>query len=184
MDLPDHLLEELEYLGDCITSCDKVENFLMMSEYENNLVKTTEMPSQLGFDRRNRRRIISIRQNSSTLNGNSSGVFKNIISQREALRRGSTELRQALQGTPTRSGSLTDQNPPVIVSSTGTTAPTASNNVNNSDNDAAAATKVNNSPAAATTVNNSPAAVSNLNQNNSLKSGNFRTIPVIEEASV
>ena len=38
MDLPDHLLEELDYLGDCITSCDKVENYLMRSEYENNLI--------------------------------------------------------------------------------------------------------------------------------------------------
>ncbi|KAK8395625.1 hypothetical protein O3P69_005612 [Scylla paramamosain] len=58
MDLPDHLLEELEYLGDCITSCDKVENYLMMSEYENNLVKTAELPSYLTTaERRGRKRL-------------------------------------------------------------------------------------------------------------------------------
>lgn len=65
MDLPDHLLEELEYLGDCITSCDKVENYLMMSEYENNLVKTNEIPNLL--DRR-RKRLMSISRQSSSVN--------------------------------------------------------------------------------------------------------------------
>ena len=44
MDLPDHLfMEELEYL-DNITSCNKVENCLMLSEYEQNLIKETESP--------------------------------------------------------------------------------------------------------------------------------------------
>lgn len=65
MDLPDHLLEELEYLGDCITSCDKVENYLMMSEYENNLVKTNEMPNLL---ERRRKRLMSLSRQSSSLN--------------------------------------------------------------------------------------------------------------------
>lgn len=39
MDLPDmDLLDELDdYVGDCITSCNKVENYLMLSEFENNL---------------------------------------------------------------------------------------------------------------------------------------------------
>lgn len=37
MDLPDNLLDELDYVGDCITSCNKVENYLMLSEFENNL---------------------------------------------------------------------------------------------------------------------------------------------------
>lgn len=56
MDIPDHILEELEYLEDCITSCNKVENFLMMSEYENNLGKTRDHPL---LDKRLRRKWIS-----------------------------------------------------------------------------------------------------------------------------
>lgn len=38
MDLPDNILDELEYAADLdITSCNKVENYLMLSEFENNL---------------------------------------------------------------------------------------------------------------------------------------------------
>lgn len=51
MDLPDNLLDDLDYIGDCITSCNKVENYLMLSEFENNLI--AEMPIIL--DRRGRR---------------------------------------------------------------------------------------------------------------------------------
>lgn len=70
MDLPDHLLDELEYLGDCITSCDKVENYLMMSEYENNLVKINEMPYML--ERRGRKRLMSLSGQLSSTNGKDS----------------------------------------------------------------------------------------------------------------
>ena len=41
MDIPDDILHELEYL-DNITSCDKVENYLMLSEYEQNLSKEND----------------------------------------------------------------------------------------------------------------------------------------------
>ncbi|KAL2729559.1 monocarboxylate transporter 2-like isoform X2, partial [Vespula squamosa] len=51
MDLPDNLLDDLDYIGDCITSCNKVENYLMLSEFENNLI--AEMP--IIMDRRGRR---------------------------------------------------------------------------------------------------------------------------------
>lgn len=68
MDLPDDLLEELEYLGDCITSCDKVENYLMMSEYENNLVKQSEVPGIL--DKR-RKRMLSLTKQQSLTNKDS-----------------------------------------------------------------------------------------------------------------
>lgn len=51
MDLPDNVLEDLDYIGDCITSCNKVENYLMLSEFENNLI--AEMP--IIMDRRGRR---------------------------------------------------------------------------------------------------------------------------------
>ncbi|EFN84987.1 Monocarboxylate transporter 10 [Harpegnathos saltator] len=51
MDLPDNLFEDLEYVGDCITSCNKVENYLMLSEFENNLI--AEIP--MIMDRRGRR---------------------------------------------------------------------------------------------------------------------------------
>ena len=47
MDMPDHLfIDELEFL-DNITSCDKVENCVMLSEYEQNLIKeTAQSPMQ------------------------------------------------------------------------------------------------------------------------------------------
>ncbi|KAK3923032.1 Monocarboxylate transporter 12 [Frankliniella fusca] len=51
MDLPDNLLDDLDYIGDCITSCNKVENYLMLSEFENNLI--AEVPVIL--DRKGRR---------------------------------------------------------------------------------------------------------------------------------
>lgn len=55
MDLPDNMLEDLDYIGDCITSCNKVENYLMLSEFENNLI--AEMP--IIMDRRGRRRSLA-----------------------------------------------------------------------------------------------------------------------------
>ncbi|XP_050696604.1 monocarboxylate transporter 10-like isoform X2 [Eriocheir sinensis] len=67
MDLPDHLLEDLDYLGDCITSCDKVENYLMMSEYENNLGKTAELPYLA--ERKGRKRLLSFHRQPSSLMG-------------------------------------------------------------------------------------------------------------------
>ena len=51
MDIPDDILDELEYL-DNITSCDKVENYLMLSEYEQNLIKEIEEPV---FNKRTRK---------------------------------------------------------------------------------------------------------------------------------
>ena len=47
MFVPDDILDELEYL-DNITSCDKVENYLMLSEYEQNLIKEIEGPPIIG----------------------------------------------------------------------------------------------------------------------------------------
>ncbi|XP_045535858.1 uncharacterized protein LOC106714260 isoform X2 [Papilio machaon] len=43
LDIPEHLLEDLDCGGDCITSCNKVENYLVLSEYENNLI--AELPN-------------------------------------------------------------------------------------------------------------------------------------------
>ena len=68
MDIPDHLLEELDFL-DNITSCDKVENiiiiticiisimnqvenYLMLSEYEQNLIKEIEGPEGVSTEHR------------------------------------------------------------------------------------------------------------------------------------
>lgn len=63
MDLPDHMfIDELEYL-DNITSCNKVENCLMLSEYEQNLIKETEGPPPSG--RRSRKWSSLFRQTSS-----------------------------------------------------------------------------------------------------------------------
>merc|ERR1719369_221370 len=64
MDLPDNLLDELEYL-DNITSCNKVENYLMLSEYEQNLIKEIEGPVSLA-GRRGRKWSL-VRQSSSLL---------------------------------------------------------------------------------------------------------------------
>ncbi len=51
MYLPDDILiQELEFL-DNITSCNKVENCLMLSEYEQNLIKETESPRRGGSRR-------------------------------------------------------------------------------------------------------------------------------------
>ncbi|XP_044590451.1 monocarboxylate transporter 10 isoform X2 [Cotesia glomerata] len=66
MDLPDNILDDIEYIGDCITSCNKVENYLMLSEFENNLI--AEMP--IIMDRKGRKwslaRSKSIKANQST----------------------------------------------------------------------------------------------------------------------
>ena len=58
MDLPENLLDELDYEGDCITSCNKVENYLMLSEFENNLNANEgsgASKTQLSTERRRRK---------------------------------------------------------------------------------------------------------------------------------
>ena len=64
MDLPDKLLDELEFL-DNITSCNKVENYLMLSEYEQNLIKEIEGPVSIAG--RKGRKWSLVRQSSSLL---------------------------------------------------------------------------------------------------------------------
>ena len=66
MDLPDNLLDELEYL-DNITSCNKVENYLMLSEYEQNLIKEIEGPVSMAG--RKGRKWSLVRQSSSLQRG-------------------------------------------------------------------------------------------------------------------
>ncbi|GBP45941.1 Monocarboxylate transporter 10 [Eumeta japonica] len=61
LDIPEHLLDELDCGGDCITSCNKVENYLMLSEYENNLI--AELPNI--NERRSRRWSIVVSNSSS-----------------------------------------------------------------------------------------------------------------------
>jgi len=70
MDIPDDILDELEYL-DNITSCDKVENYLMLSEYEQNLIKEKEGPV---FNKRTRKWSL-VRQPSSMQLGNEEDVI-------------------------------------------------------------------------------------------------------------
>ena len=60
MEIPDNLFAELEILEN-ITSCNKVENYLMLSEYEQNLSKEQDSPV---VGRRGRRRSL-VRQNST-----------------------------------------------------------------------------------------------------------------------
>lgn len=55
MDLPDNILfDDLDFL-DNITSCNKVENCLMLSEYEQNLIKETEGGPLAGMRRMGRK---------------------------------------------------------------------------------------------------------------------------------
>ncbi|XP_050080387.1 monocarboxylate transporter 10-like [Anopheles maculipalpis] len=68
MDLPDNLLDDLDYVGDCITSCNKVENYLMLSEFENNL--SAEVPILL--DKRGRR--LSLSKTKALLGGHLAGA--------------------------------------------------------------------------------------------------------------
>ena len=72
MDIPDDILDELEYL-DNITSCDKVENYLMLSEYEQNLIKEKEGPASFG---RRARKWSLVRQASSLFQGKNILVIK------------------------------------------------------------------------------------------------------------
>uniref|UniRef100_T1JDP4 Major facilitator superfamily (MFS) profile domain-containing protein n=1 Tax=Strigamia maritima TaxID=126957 RepID=T1JDP4_STRMM len=73
-DLDDNMFDEYDqYLADCMTSCDQVEHYLMLSEYENNLnIKTREIDSIV--DRNKRRRSVNRFQRLNTL-GNSEDVF-------------------------------------------------------------------------------------------------------------
>nr|CAD7454644.1 unnamed protein product [Timema tahoe] len=71
MDLPDNLLEDLDYIGDCITSCNKVENYLMLSEFENNLI--AEVPVIL--DRKGRRWSLASRQNPRAMDEGGSSMM-------------------------------------------------------------------------------------------------------------
>ncbi|XP_077258732.1 uncharacterized protein LOC143895487 isoform X2 [Temnothorax americanus] len=79
MDLPDNLLEDFDYIGDCITSCNKVENYLMLSEFENNLI--AEMP--IIMDRRGRRWSLGRSKTSQSNCGQTSGA-QSAINEEEA----------------------------------------------------------------------------------------------------
>ena len=72
MDIPEELLDELEYL-DNITSCDKVENYLMLEEYEQNLIKEIEGPPTLG---KRARKWSLVRQASSLFNQGENWIFE------------------------------------------------------------------------------------------------------------
>lgn len=76
MDIPDDILDELEYL-DNITSCDKVENYLMLSEYEQNLIKEKEGPA--GIIGRKARKWSLVRQASSLFNHQGSKNHPDIL---------------------------------------------------------------------------------------------------------
>lgn len=70
MDLPDNLLEDLDYIGECITSCNKVENYLMLSEFENNLI--AEVP--IIMDRRGRKWSVARSKTDQSNCGQTSGI--------------------------------------------------------------------------------------------------------------
>ena len=86
MDLPDNLLmmEDLEYL-DNITSCNKVENCLMLSEYEQNLIKENESPNLEGPRKWSSRKwsmfktptMPTINSESEDVSGSTSGIETN-----------------------------------------------------------------------------------------------------------
>ncbi|PSN45283.1 hypothetical protein C0J52_17530 [Blattella germanica] len=89
MDLPDNLLDDLDYIGDCITSCNKVENYLMLSEFENNLI--AEMPVIL--DRKGRRWSLARQSTRPMDDASTEGRMDEAeTTQAQELRRGSREL--------------------------------------------------------------------------------------------
>jgi len=83
MDLPDNLLmmEDLEYL-DNITSCNKVENCLMLSEYEQNLIKETESPNS---HRRSRKWSLFKQPTLQTINSESEDVDNICVDHRTSV---------------------------------------------------------------------------------------------------
>lgn len=103
MDLPDNILDDLDYIGDCITSCNKVENYLMLSEFENNLI--AEMPVIL--DRKGRRwSIAKSRQNTQI--GNAPGIPEEV--EVEDSNETSVTMHQQHQSVPLNSGRTTSGN--------------------------------------------------------------------------
>ncbi|XP_044739850.1 monocarboxylate transporter 10-like [Chrysoperla carnea] len=103
MDLPDNILDDLDYIGDCITSCNKVENYLMLSEFENNLI--AEMPVIL--DRKGRRwSIAKSRQNTQI--GNAPGIPEEV--EVEDPNETSVTMHQQHQSAPLNSGRPTSGN--------------------------------------------------------------------------
>ena len=78
MDLPDNILEELEYL-DNITSCNKVENCLMLSEYEQNLIKEKEWPQSVTAAYRRARKWSLVRQSSSVIQGGHFSLYTSLF---------------------------------------------------------------------------------------------------------
>ncbi|XP_076048483.1 monocarboxylate transporter 10-like isoform X2 [Oratosquilla oratoria] len=169
MDIPDHILEELEYLGDCITSCDKVENFLMMSEFENNLIKQ-DLPSFL--DRRGRRRSSSINRANSTT-GNGQTLLQQLQQQQQQQQ--PQQLQQQQQ--------QRENSPPTTtVSATTATTAVTSNSATKTMTSSSSS-----SPRLGSDRRQGPSSsreIPNFNTHAGLKSGNFRSITVIEEASV
>ena len=84
MDLPDNILEELEYL-DNITSCNKVENCLMLSEYEQNLIKEKEWPQSVTAAYRRARKWSLVRQSSSVIQGGHFSRFTSLCPDLELI---------------------------------------------------------------------------------------------------
>merc|ERR1719245_60043 len=73
MDLPDNILfDDLDYL-DNITSCNKVENCLMLSEYEQNLIKENEGPPHSSHHRKNRKWSLFRQPTLQTINSEGDG---------------------------------------------------------------------------------------------------------------
>ena len=87
MELPDNLLDELEILEN-ITSCNKVENYLMLSEYEQNLSKEKESP----ISKRGRRWSL-VRQQSTEQDGHQMEFKKLSVSGAKEMKRRSREIR-------------------------------------------------------------------------------------------
>ena len=68
IELSEQLLQELECL-EHITSCDRVDNYVMLSEYEQNLIKETEEPVIKQDSTKKGRKWSLVRQNSTILKG-------------------------------------------------------------------------------------------------------------------
>ena len=91
MELRDNLLDDLEMLEN-ITSCNKVENYLMLSEYEQNLSKEKESP----LSKRGRRWSL-VRQQSTEQEGKQMEFKKLSVSGANEMKRMNREIRSFKQ---------------------------------------------------------------------------------------
>lgn len=79
MDLPDNIFDDFDIIGDCITSCNKVENYLMLSEFENNLNVKIPNPNDRAKQQHNNSLFVKNNScnNTDTVRNTANNCYKN-----------------------------------------------------------------------------------------------------------